>query len=47
MLAIAVVAEIAVLALVGANLEKLAFALFLVQLACAAVIVPTAYRTTA
>ena len=46
-LAIAVVAEIAVLALVGANLEKLAFALFLVQLACAAVIVPTAYRTTA
>lgn len=46
-LAVAVVAEVVVLAGMGANLEHLAFALFLVQLACAAVVVSIAYRTAA
>ena len=46
-LAVATVLEVVVLAGVGTNLERLAFALFLVQLACAAVVVTVAYRTTA
>ena len=44
-LAIAATAEVVVLAGMGADLTKLAFALFLVQLACALVVVTTAYRT--
>jgi O-antigen/teichoic acid export membrane protein len=46
-LAVAAVVEVVVLAGTGADLERLAFALFLVQLACAAVVVTTAYRTVA
>ena len=46
-LAVAVILEVVVLASVGADLERLAFALFVVQLACAVVVVTIAYRTTA
>jgi O-antigen/teichoic acid export membrane protein len=45
-LAIAATAEVVVLAGMGADLKKLAMALFLVQLACALVVVTTAYRST-
>ena len=44
-LAIAATAEVVVLAGMGADLKKLAIALFLVQLACALVLVTTAYRS--
>jgi O-antigen/teichoic acid export membrane protein len=44
-LAIAATAEVVVLAGIGADLQKLAFALFLIQLACALVVVTTAYRS--
>src|SRR5215207_6976520 len=44
-LAIAATAEVVVLASIGADLQKLAFALFLIQLACALVVVTTAYRS--
>jgi O-antigen/teichoic acid export membrane protein len=45
-LAIAATAEVVVLAGMGADLTKLAMALFFVQLACALVVVTTAYRST-
>ena len=45
-LAIAATAEVVVLAGMGADLKKLAMALFFVQLACALVVVTTAYRST-
>jgi O-antigen/teichoic acid export membrane protein len=44
-LAIAATAEVVVLAGIGADLQTLAFALFLIQLACALVVVTTAYRS--
>jgi O-antigen/teichoic acid export membrane protein len=44
-LAVAVTSEVVVLASLGANLERLAMGLFAVQLACALVVVTTAYRT--
>jgi O-antigen/teichoic acid export membrane protein len=47
MLAVAVVTEVALLAGIGADLEEVAFALFAVQLACAAAVVSLAYRTRA
>jgi O-antigen/teichoic acid export membrane protein len=46
-LAVAAVLEVVVLAGVGADLERLAFSLFVVQLACAVVVVTIAYRTAA
>jgi O-antigen/teichoic acid export membrane protein len=46
-LAVAAVLEVVVLAGVGTDLERLAFALFVVQLACAIVVVTIAYRTAA
>jgi O-antigen/teichoic acid export membrane protein len=47
MLAGAAVAEVALLAGIGADLEEVAMALFVVQLACAAAVVSLAYRTRA
>jgi O-antigen/teichoic acid export membrane protein len=47
LLAPAVVAEVALLAAIGADLEQVAMALFAVQLACAAGVVSLAYRTPA
>jgi len=46
-LAVATVLEVVVLAGVGTDLERLAFALFVIQLACAVVVVTVAYRTAA
>jgi O-antigen/teichoic acid export membrane protein len=46
-LAVAAVLEVVVLAGMGTDLERLAFALFVVQLACAVVVVTVAYRTAA
>jgi O-antigen/teichoic acid export membrane protein len=45
LLAAAAVTEVALLAGIGADLEEVAFALFAVQLACAAAVVSLAYRT--
>jgi O-antigen/teichoic acid export membrane protein len=46
LLAGALVTEVVLLASIGANLEWVAFALFAVQLSCAAVLVTVAFRTT-
>ena len=45
-LAVAAVAEVVLLAGIGAHLTGIAIALFFVQLACALVVVTTAYRST-
>ena len=41
----AVVLEVALLALIGANLERVALALFALQLVCAAVVLALSFRT--
>jgi O-antigen/teichoic acid export membrane protein len=44
-LAVAAVAEVVLLASIGANLERVALALFALQLVCAAVVVTISFRT--